>query len=105
MEIFEIKNLNCSVRGNRNKLVIETMDALGMDEKPSKEYLKAVCKRLIKKYKMPMNVFKRGDRLIVNIKTPADGYSTMECLHTYEVYCKYILFVKAWKQYKKLVPK
>lgn len=103
MEIYQIKGLDCSKHSNRLLLLKEVKQAIKSEEKPSIERLEKICKSLQEKYKMPMRKFKQKDgKLFVSIEVEQGSYSTLCCLSYYEVMCKYILYVKAWKAMKKL---
>ena len=103
MEIFEIKGLDCSKAKNRMILLKEVKKLLKTDEKPSKERLEKVCKSLQNRYGYIMRKFRQKDgKLFVSIEVERGGYSSLCCLSYYEAMCKYILFVKAYLDYKKL---
>ena len=101
LQLYEIKGLDCSIPKNRKKLASEALKILKADELPSKIKLKEICKRISKKYKMPLKVFQTGYKYQVNINVEGNSYSTFLCLTPTEVYLKYILFVKTWKSYKR----
>lgn len=104
MEIYEIKNCDCSLLKDRIKLVKATMEAIHCDEKPTKEQLNKICKSLRNKYGMQLKNFKqKNGKIFASIETERGSYSTFVCLSYYELMCKYILFVKAMKEYRKLV--
>lgn len=106
MKIFEVKNLDCSKKNNRVLLVKETMKALKIDEKPSKEYLQKVCKKICKKYDLPVKKFTQMQgNLLVSIETEKGSYSTFVVQSCYEMMCKYILFVRAYIKSKKVKAK
>lgn len=105
MDIYKTKSLDCSIPKNRKILATEALKILKADELPTKLKLKEICKRISKKYKMPLRVFKAGTKYQVNINVEGNSYSTFLCLTPTEVYLKYILFVKAWMAYKKEVSK
>lgn len=103
MEIFEIKGLDCSKTKNRVILLKEVKKLLKTDEKPSKEKLEKVCKSLQNKYGYIMRRFKqKDDKLFISIEVENGSYSTFCCLSYYEAMCKYILFVKACIDNKKI---
>lgn len=104
MEIFEIDNLNCSDKNNRISLVKETMKVLKLEEKPTEKQLNDACKKLLKRYGYTIKRFRQeNNRLFVSIKV-GTAYHTFTCKSTYELMCKYILFVKAQINYKRLEP-
>lgn len=103
MEIFEIKGLDCSKTKNRVILLKEVKKLLKTDEKPSKERLEKVCRSLQNKHGYIMRRFKqKEDKLFVSVEVGKGSYSTFCCLSYYEAMCKYILFVKAYLDNKKL---
>ena len=103
MDIYQIKGLDCSKHTNRLLLLKEVKQVIKAESKPSIERLENICKSLQEKYKMPIRKFKQKDgKLFVSIETEQGSYSTLCCLSYYEALCKYILCVKAWKEYKKL---
>ena len=103
MEISEIKGLDCSKTKNRVILLKEVKKLLKTDEKPSKEKLEKVCKSLQNKYGYIIRRFKQKDgKLFVSIEVEKGSSSTFCCLSYYESMCKYILFVKACINNKKI---
>ena len=103
MEIFEIKGLDCSKTKNRMILLKEVKSLIKTDEKPSKEKLEKICKSLQKKYGYKVKKFRQSDgKLFMSIEVERGSYSNLCCLSYYEAMCKYILFVKAYLDYKKL---
>lgn len=103
MEIFEIKGLDCSKTKNRMILLKEVKRLIKTEEKPSKEKLEKICKSLQKKYGYKVKKIRQSDgKLFMSIEVERGGYSTLCCLSYYEAMCKYVLFVKACLDYKKL---
>lgn len=106
MENYEIKYLDCSKVENRIKLVKEVNRVIKHKEKPSKEELKRICKSLQKKYDMKMKSFRQSENYIhVSIEVFPGTYSTLVCNSFYELMCKYILIVKNYVDYKRLIKK
>lgn len=102
MEIYEIKNLDCSNFKNRKKLLYKTMEVINVDEKPSKEQLQKICKSLRNKYGIKVNNFKQKEHcLFVSLEVEPGIYSTFYCNSYYELMCKYILYVKCIRDYKR----
>lgn len=102
MKIHEIKNLDCSLLKNRIKLVKATMKAIKTKEKPDKAKLSSICKSLMKKYKIKIRRFKQENGLLfVSLEIEPGTFSTFYCYSFYELMCKYILYVKAIKEYRK----
>ena len=103
MMIFQIKNIDCSKKKNRIILVKNTMKVLKLDHKPSKEELEKYCKKICKKYDIPVKNFEqRNGVLFVSIEVEPGSYSTFICFSYYEMMCKYILYVKAVLKNRKL---
>ncbi len=103
MMIFQIKNLDCSKKKNRIILVKNTVKALKLDHKPTKEELQKYCKKICKKYDIPVSRFEQSNgALIVNIEVEPGTYSSFVCISYYEMMCKYILFVRAILKNRKL---
>ena len=106
MEIYEIKNLDCSDIKNRKKLLKEVMECMGLDERPDKETLHKICKSLVKKYGIKIKIFKQKTKyLLVSLEVEPGTYSTYFCESLYEMMLKYVLFVYEWKKYKRKKPK
>lgn len=105
MTIYEVKNLDCTKKEHRKKLVKYVMGILKLDEKPSAYDLKMYCAKLKKKYNVKT---KRYDNLSVisqccYIMETGDGY-ILTCFYDseYEGYLKYISLVYALVKSKKL---
>lgn len=54
--IWEMKNIDCSIKEHRKKLLLFVMKLMKVDEKPSKEELRAYCKRLKERYNVDVEV-------------------------------------------------
>lgn len=102
MKIYKIKNLDCSLLENRQKLLKVTKKVIKSEGKPTKEKLHSICKSLMKKYKIKINKFRQeNDLLFVSLEIEPGTYSTFYCYTVYEMMCKYILYVKAIQDYRK----
>ena len=95
--------------GHAKKLGIENLQEFTIfpkevvDGREAKEKLEKVCKSLQNKYGYIMRRFKqKDDKLFVSIEVENGSYSTFCCLSYYESMCKYILFVKACIDNKKI---
>ena len=104
MKIYEITYLDCSKKENRKKLIKNVIKILGTEEIPTKEKLKQICRKISKKYKIPIKVYKVGSKYQANFLVES-SYHSIVCLTPTEVYLKYILYVKEWIKYKKEVNK
>ena len=103
MEIYEIVNLDCSKKKNRISLVKSTMKAMKIEEKLTVKELEKFCKKICKKYNIPIKKFKQSDNtLFASLEVEPGSYSTFVCVSYYEMLCKYILFVRAILKYRKL---
>lgn len=103
MEIYEIKNLDCSKKKNRISLVKGTMKAMKLEEKPTVKELEKFCKKICKKYDIPIKRFEQSNNvLFVSLEVESGSYSTFICVSYYEMLCKYILFVRAILKNRKL---
>ena len=103
MEIYEIKNLDCSKKKNRISLVKSTMKAMTLEEKPTAKELEKFCKKICKKYDIPIKRFEQSNNvLFVSLEVESGSYSTFICVSYYEMLCKYILFVRAILKNRKL---
>lgn len=103
MEIYEIKNLDCSKKKNRISLVKSTMKAMKLEEKPTVKELEKFCKKICKKYDIPIKRFEQSNNvLFVSLEVETGSYSTFVCVSYYEMLCKYILFVRAILKNRKL---
>ena len=103
MEIYEIKNLDCSKKKNRISLVKNTMKAMKIEEKPTAKELEKFCKKICKKYDIPIKRFEQSNNvLFVSLEVESGTYSTFICVSYYEMLCKYILFVRAILKNRKL---
>lgn len=103
MEIYQIKNLDCSKKKNRISLVKNTMKAMKLEEKPTVKELEKFCKKICKKYDIPIKRFEQSNNvLFVSIEVESGTYSTFACVSYYEMLCKYILFVHAILKNRKL---
>lgn len=79
------------------------MKALKIEDKPSKEYLEKICKKISKKYNIPVRKFVYGkNKYVVSVEVEKGSYSTFVVKTYYEMMCKYILFVKAYLKSKKV---
>lgn len=106
MEIYEIKNLDCSLLKNRKKLVFEVMNCLGLDERPDKETLHKICKSLMKKYHVKIKIFKQKTKyLLVSLEVEPGTYSTYFCETLYEMMLKYVLYVNEIRKYRRMKSK
>lgn len=102
MKIYKIKNLDCSLLENRQKLLKVTKKVIKSEEKPTKNQLHSICKSLMKKYKIKIKKFRQeNDLLFVSLEIEPGTYSTFYCYTVYEMMCKYILYVKAIQDYRK----
>lgn len=102
MEIYEIKNLDCSLLENRKKLLKVVKKLIKSEDKPTKKQLYSICKSLMKKYKIKIKNFRQENGLLfVSLEIEPGAYSTFYCHSFYEMMCKYILYVKAIKDYRK----
>lgn len=102
MEIYKIKNLDCSLPENRQKLLKVTKKVIKSEEKPTKKKLYSICKSLMKKYKIKIKKFRQENGLLfVSLEIEPGTYSTFYCYTFYEMMCKYILYVKAIQDYRK----
>lgn len=78
------------------------MKAIKSEEKPDKARLNSICKSLMKKYKIKIKRFKQENGLLfVSLEIEPGTFSTFYCYSMYELMCKYILYVKAIKEYRK----
>lgn len=102
MNIYKIKNLDCSLLENRKKLLKITKKLIKSEDKPTKKHLYSICKSLMKKYKIKIKSFRQeNDLLFVSLEIESGTYSTFYCYTFYEMMCKYILYVKAIQDYRK----
>lgn len=103
MEIYQVDNLDCSVKKNRIKLVKAVNKVIKNETKPSVKLLEKWYRSLSKKYKMKANIFeitKCDIQLSINVDN-AFSYYSMKCYTYYEALCKYILFVYLIQKGKK----
>lgn len=101
MEIYKIKNLDCSVKKNRIKLMKLFMKEFKIDKIPGKEKVGRFSKKLEKKFNMPLVIAKAKDCLVISIRTDVHSYSCMECHSVLEAYLKHCLFIKYMVEYQK----
>ena len=109
MKIFEIKNIDCSKKEHRQKLVKETMKVCKLEEKPKIYQLKKKKKKIKKKYGMKLRTFPK-DKInfktnMASVEIDQGQFSTFDYDSKYECLCKYILIVKCWVDFKKLEAK
>ena len=109
MKIFEIKNIDCSKKEQRQKLLKETMKVCKLEEKPTIDQLKEICKKIKKKYGMKLKTFPKDEinfeTNMASIEIDQGQFSTFDYESKYECLCKYILIVKGWVDFKKLEAK
>lgn len=106
MEIYEIKNLDCSKLKNRKKLVYEVINCLGLKSRPDKETLHKICKSLMKKYGVKIKIFRQKTKyLLVSLEIEPGTYSTYFCETIEEMMLKYVLYVNEIRKYRRMKPK
>lgn len=106
MSISNIINLDCTKKENRIKLVKAVNKVINVEERQEKEKLEKICKSLMKKYNKHFECFYLCDNKIqISINTGDNSFSSFVCNSYYELLCKYILFVKASKEYDERVAK
>lgn len=104
MELHRIINLDCSKKENRIKLLKATNKILKVEEKQNKEKLEKICKSLMKKYNKPFRCFYlNNEKIQVSVCINNNAFSSFICNSYYELLCKYILFVKVYKNYEEKI--
>lgn len=79
------------------------MKAMKLEEKPTVKELEKFCKKICKKYDIPIKRFEQSNNvLFVSLEVESGSYSTFICVSYYEMLCKYILFVRAILKNRKL---
>ena len=74
-----------------------------LEEKPTVKELEKFCKKICKKYDIPIKRFEQSNNvLFVSLEVESGTYSTFVCVSYYEMLCKYILFVRAILKNRKL---
>lgn len=102
MEIFEIKNLDCSKKENRKKLLKQFMIEFGLEEKPSNEKIGNISEKIEKKYNAILSLYldKEKRKIQANIRM-GDQYSTFLVYSIVEAYIKHCMIVKETIKNKK----
>lgn len=94
MQLYKIINLDCSKKENRKKLLLKTMKIIKAKEKPTKEKLESICKKLGKKYNIELGtIYPTNDKFQLSIKVDEFAFSCFFCISYYEALLKYILYV------------
>lgn len=95
MEIFEIKNLDCSKKENRIILLKEFAKQFGFERKPSKNEIGKLSERLERKYGITLTLFldriNRKMQANINIE---NSYSSFLVDSLLEAYIKECLIIK-----------
>lgn len=106
MKIYEIKNLDCSKKECRQKLIKEVIKVCKFEEKPTIDQLKEICKKIKKKYGMKLRTFPKDqinyETNMASIEISQGQFTTFDYDSKYECLCKYILLVKCCVVSKKL---
>lgn len=105
MEIYEIKNLDCRIKKNRQKLAREVAALLGRDSALSNEQIQKAAEKISKKYKFHISQIQysaeRMEEKLCWVFIDIDsGYSQYRANSQYEVYAKFILLVN---EYRKII--
>ena len=95
MEIFEIKNLDCSKKENRIILLKEFAKQFGFERKPSKNEIGKISEKLEKKYGITLTLFidKVNKKIQANLNIE-NSYSSFLVDSLLEAYIKQCLIIK-----------
>lgn len=94
MQLYKIINLDCSKKENRKKLLLKTMKIIKAKEKPTKEKLESICKKLGKKYNIELGtIYPVNNKFQLSIRVDDFAFSCFYCISYYEALLKYILYV------------
>ena len=95
MEIFEIKNLDCSKKENRIILLKEFAKQFGFKRKPSKNEIGKFSEKLEKKYGIALTLFidKANKKIQANLNIE-NSYSSFLVDSLLEAYIKQCLIIK-----------
>lgn len=103
MEIYQVNNLDCSIKQNRIKLMKAFMKAFGMKEIPSKEMIGKCSKSIENKYGYKIAIFNTIPKLTLSIGKNG-SYSVLNVDSVTEAYMKHCLIVKAYIENGKKAP-
>lgn len=95
MEIFEIKNLDCSRKESRKKLMKEFMKQFKLEEVPEKEKIGRISQKLEKKYGITLTLFLDRTNRKMQANLNINGtYSSFFVDSLLEAYMKQCLIIK-----------
>lgn len=89
------KNLDCSKKENRIILVKKLCEVLGVEQKPSKEELRNICKNLSKRYSISISNIQRKDYMDTMVTLGKEKAIIFIASNSpYELFAKFIITVK-----------
>lgn len=101
MEIYKILNLKCNNKTNKKKLLSCVLKVLKLNEKPKKEKLRKICKKIESKYKYNIiYIIYNTDKTYTTSIKGINGYLVYDTYSEYEALLKYILFVRCFIKYE-----
>lgn len=103
MEIYKIKNLKCNKKENRIKLMKAFMKEMKMDEKPDKEKIGKMSKKVEKKYGYMLALFNAKNAAMA-VVSKGGVNSHFEVHSLLEAYIKHILIAKELYKNERKVP-
>ena len=103
MEIYKIKNLKCNKKENRIKLMKAFMKEMKMEEKPNKEKIGKMSKKVEKKYGYMLALF-NAKNTIMAVVSKGGVNSHFEVHSLLEAYIKHILIAKELYKNERKVP-
>lgn len=102
MQIYEILNLNCKKKENRKRLLEEVMEITRLSRKPTLQKLESMIVSVGKKYGFQVQYVRQMSEGIAMSVRVGDAYQMLMCQTYYEACCKLLLYIKAYKEYRKL---
>lgn len=101
MEIYQIINLDCRIKENRKRLLSEVMNATKLDRKPTLQKLEKMVTSVGKKYNMSVQYIQQSaDGIAMSVRV-GESYQMFACRSYYEAMCKILLYIKAYKDFRK----
>lgn len=106
MEIFEIENLDCSVKKNRVVLMKEFMRVFKLSNIPSKEEIGRISEKVERKYNRSLSIVADKGKLKIqaNIRN-GDAYSIFYVDSLIEAYIKECLIIRQQVLNERKTPK